>query len=922
MTKRTRKTSRKKKTEAAPGPATATLDARRLPALTDELQTFVQSAEEAEQWDLSASARTLSNLVQIAECGIDDPDATHQASEMIEFVETHLEFLSGDGTSADPGTICEIRQQAYTRWGDVLELVADAEIGEIPWGETSPTDRGREVPAEADASQQIDLVLSLLGQSASGEQAEPAGEPETPGKTFESSWSDDQTPPQTPDSWSVPDHLQQNSELCEAFLDDANRCLTDMESVVLDGGSFADDGERSREFCRQLHTLKGAAASVGLETLAGYLHEVEEWLDHTSADADRPLDDSLLLAAVDSVRRQTALLGGPDGDSGPDGPRESAAAPVSSLPAPTGSGDQSVRVRAAQLDRLMGMLAELVVIRNRRETWVNDLLRCNDELGRCSNRIRRFSDNAEFRPGRERSPGRGEPATGGLALGHEPSGKNALDEVASDVMAIAREMADTYQPLSDENAILSRFIRQFRQELMQLRRLPVAGLFQRLKRAIHDVARVEEKQVEIRVVGDDTGLEQSVQERLFEPLLHMVRNSVSHGIETPEVRVGNKKPETGTVTLEARATASMLTILVSDDGRGLDYEGLRRRGFERGLLAPGSNPGPGQLARLIFHPGFSTRDQASQVSGRGVGMDVVATTIDRMQGRIDVDSTAGGGTRIQLSIPLTTGIEHVMVYRAGGVLFALPMRSIQAADLITAEDAVIVPFSRSIGLPRDRQAARHADHTLMLDEGLGMQVDEVIGPDEVVVRPLPGMVRRHPLVCGVVKSASGETVLLLNADRTREWCLAGQHAADPDDPAATADLPDGPASPAPVTNRPVALVVDDSLTARMLLARKLTDRGFQVEEANDGLAALACMQKRRFEFLFTDLDMPRMGGLELLGEVSQLECGGLNSVVVTSRNKDEVWQRASGNGAVGYLSKPVSGESIDRLLDQLKPTGD
>jgi chemotaxis protein histidine kinase CheA/ActR/RegA family two-component response regulator len=722
--------------------------------------------------------------------------------------------------------------------------------------------------------------------------------------------------PQPPGEWVVPQELRDSAEMREAFLDDALRCLQEMEQVAMD--TSGDAVARCQSFCRQLHTIKGAGASVGLHALAAYLHDVEEWLSEVAASGGEP-DESLLLAAVDSVRRQTDVLNGHNqntaADSSPAGDRPTpTSSPAGSFS--SGGGEQSVRIRAARLDRLMDMLADLLSIRNRREARLDEMARFNEELGRCAGRLRRLGDETSDwngAPQRRRAASR-EDSSG--IPGGEPSGRGVLDEVASDIAAIARELADTFQPLADENAALSQFIRHFRQELIQLRRLPAAGLFQRLRRAIHDAARAENKQVEIRLEGEDTGIEQAIQERLFEPLLHMVRNAVSHGIESPRDRSRARKSPHGTVTLSASASASMLTITVSDDGKGLDYDALRRRGFERGLLAPGSSPSPAQLARLIFHPGFSTRDSASQVSGRGVGMDVVATTMDRMQGRIDVDSRAGAGTSVQLSIPLTTGIEHVMVFRAGGDLYALPMRAVHSADRHSAHGvpAAMVRFAAAMGNEIPVRAETAGIHTLMFDDRLGLEIDGIPGPSEVVVRPLPEMLRHHPLASGVVFSSSGESVLLLNAERARQWC---ERFHDQSCKVATADAPPSQEVSSPPLRR--ALVVDDSLSARLLLSRKLVERGFEVSQAGDGLAALESLRTRQFDFVFTDIDMPRMGGLELLGEIRQDESLDVVTLVVSSRPRKEVWKRAARNGAAGFLAKPVSSETLDNLLHGLEP---
>ena len=178
-------------------------------------------------------------------------------------------------------------------------------------------------------------------------------------------------------------------------------------------------------------------------------------------------------------------------------------------------------------------------------------------------------------------------------------------EVAKDITAVSKGMREIQKPVSLDNAAISRFIRDFRQELMQLRRVPVSGLFNRLQRAARDAAKSESKQVQIQVVGEHAGLEQEIQERLFESLLHVVRNSVSHGIESEGERVAAGKNRVGTVTLEASSSAQLLMIEVRDDGNGLDYEAIRRRAIDKGLLSSNQTPSNDELAKLIFHSGFS-----------------------------------------------------------------------------------------------------------------------------------------------------------------------------------------------------------------------------------------------------------------------------------------------------------------------------
>lgn len=415
-------------------------------------------------------------------------------------------------------------------------------------------------------------------------------------------------------------------------------------------------------------------------------------------------------------------------------------------------------------------------------------------------------------------------------------------------------------------------------------------------------------------IGDDTGLEQSVQERLFEPLVHVVRNSVSHGIESSEVRLQQGKSGQGTITLKASATASMLVIEVADDGAGLNYDAIRKRGLERGLVHPGNPVTEDQLAKLIFHPGFSTRDTASQVSGRGVGMDVVATTIDRMQGRIDIDSRPGQGTTFRIRIPLTTGIEHVMVFRAAGQFFALPMRAVRSANPSQSDARHSVCLARAFGFG-DASGAAGGDASLLLDEELELKVDHVVGADEVVVRPLPEALRSHPLVTGVIRSASGELVLVLDGESTRDWCYQlGDEAGW--------DVAKGPESgseahQAATDTKQHVLIVDDSVSSRVVMKRMLTDRGYCVSEAEDGLHAMEVMRRRRFDLIISDLDMPRMNGFELVREIARESQGQIPTVVSSSRAKDVTWDSLKSSGVLAYMQKPVSPDVLDSTLESV-----
>ncbi len=916
------------------------------------LRGIAGSAGAADLHELEECATLLTTLLEIVETQTPESSSpSNDIKEILAFVQSSapqvLAALESDDTPLP--TLQDTIDQARNRWGDCLQLLGpngasddsvehrfDDLLKGVPQRENN--EALGFVPENC--AEQISLLLSAI-RDQDRESTDFAG-----GRTA--------TGVGAPTIQLALDSMQMcemhvDLDLRDAFLQDASRCLSAIEQTVLESEANPRNGDHYRQICRELHTLKGASASVGLSDLANYLHEVEAALERHS-DSNEQLNTEMLLAAVDAVRSHV-------------GPLESGASPTAahlstscstadpggavvsspSIISESSDGDvpSSVRVRSSKLDRLMDMLAELVVLRNRRETQISELNLLNQELGYCAARLKQFSDQlcdvSKVLPVAENNPTINGPsaiaADFGLAyLGLELASSKAIAEVASDLSEISRGIRDFYRPIGEENVALTHFIRQFRQEMMQLRRLPVSGLFQRLQRAARDAARAEGKQVQIQFIGHQTAIEQSLQEQLYDPLLHIVRNAVSHGIEDATTRTARGKSAVGQVTLQITSSANLLGINVADDGQGLDYDALRRRGYECGLLSPDRSPTHQELAKLIFQPGFSTRDAASEVSGRGVGMDVAATAIDRLHGRIEVDSSTGQGTTIRLSIPLRSGIEHAMVFRSGGQLFAVPMQSVSAAqnlvplvghpgNLDQLPPTPSISFSRVANLPSSENRADNRLLVLDLDSGnrggsvrVNLIVDAIVGGEEVVVRALPRSLKQHPFAGGVTLSGGGAMVLTI--DPIRLWDLCRPHLAE----IQTGDRIDFVATAAATSPKRV-LVVDDSLSARMSLVKRLNRHGLEIVEACDGLQALDCLRRDTFQLVITDLDMPRLGGLELLGEIRQRHLLDTPVVVVSSRTEESLRARAKRYGAQAFLNKPVTDASLAGLLQQLSLIG-
>lgn len=886
--------------QLAPTAADLMSDSELRAAVEGALHDVAIAARSAGRGDAVEVALLLTQLCQIL--SVSEPADGEHVGHIAEFVARHVPSLHSVLSGQEDGDLNGMAEEARRSWGELLELTDVAGFESEAWSDlaSEETEQGEDdEELSAPSEQELSLILSALSgseddPSSSAEEEEPSNDTRSPA-TF-----DDGVPATFPVLDATAGQPELEGELLEAYLDDASRCLAGIESAALAFAQKPDDRQALQQICRELHTLKGASASVELSVLADYLHRVEEYVQ-ANCDEGASVEPANLLATVDVIRSQMAEL-----QPTPTASSESNTAIVPRADEGGHDAEETVRVKASQLDRLMDLLAELVMLRNGRESSIGSLQHLNDELTRCSTRLRFEGD----------------------VPGHSVAGTNPVREVANDVLEISRAQREICDQVVGENLAVTRFIRNFRQELTEVRRLPISGLFRRLQRAVHDAASIEGKQVRLELVGEHAGLERSLQERLYEPLLHIVRNSVGHGIEDAATRTAAGKDPCGTVTLEARGASNLLILEVRDDGRGLDYDALRRRGIERGILPADQPATREELAQLIFHPGFSTRESANAVAGRGVGMDVVAESLSKMRAWVEVQSEPGQGTKIRLSIPLRSVIEHTMVFRCGGQLFAVPMQFVREASQpgpnAGSDQLTSVRYSELFGQPSDSEETPGHQITLgygrklhqasgdVTSQTSGRQfailVDEIVGPEEVVVRPLPPLLRHQSLVSGVTLSGSGELLLLLDSQRLIELGLrrsAGRKRSDRSETATPIR---------PTLHR--VLVVDDSISARRCVARAVRHFGLETVEAADGQEALALLAQGGFAAVFSDLDMPHMNGFELLREVSSRDLN-VPVTIVSSRSEEECKSQAIEFGAVAYFTKPASEARVGEVLGRL-----
>jgi chemotaxis protein histidine kinase CheA/CheY-like chemotaxis protein len=444
-----------------------------------------------------------------------------------------------------------------------------------------------------------------------------------------------------------------------------------------------------------------------------------------------------------------------------------------------------------------------------------------------------------------------------------------------------------------------------------------------LARYARELGRSLGREVEMELEGEDTRLDRRITRELEDALLHLVRNAVDHGIEPPEVREVQGKPRAGRLRLRATADGPRVRISLQDDGGGIDTARVLQRAVSVGLVdaASATTMGREEALRLIFAPGFSTRTEVSEVSGRGVGLDVVASAVNRVGGEVFLDTDLGKGTTITLEVPVARRGEAVMLLRVGQLRLALPSSVVRRAtrldpSMIVERDGrtiarfpdrlvPFVPLARLYGQPVE-------GHQLLLEgavsgQALAVAVDDVEGEQEILVRPMTRKVAADRLLEGVALLASGEPVGVLAPAvlAQREYLRAL--------PVAREQV---------IIKKVRVLLVDDSLVTREMERRLLEDAGFQVSAAGDAEEALSRLAELRFDCVVTDIEMPGMDGFELTAQLRAMEhFVHLPIIVVSTRDRPEDRLRGLKVGADAYLTKQSldAGELVD-LVRRLSGT--
>ena len=690
------------------------------------------------------------------------------------------------------------------------------------------------------------------------------------------------------------------------FAEEAEGRLATLSELLLELERNGDDQDLLSSVFREAHTLKGAAAVVGLADVLRVAHAMEEVLEglrrgHRSAT---PATVDALLGAVDGMRELVPAVltghdraaqadhlvatlqdpppGAPPPDPEPPDPETLAAPEPAPDPAPP-----------AQLP------AQSPVRRERRETIrlrverLDDLVRLVGEASAAALRVGRLVTDQ---------------------LGVEPAGIPELHE-------------------------LSRILEGLQERTLQARMVPFGTIAEPLRRAARDLARSLGKAVELELRGQETELDRGVLEQVADPLLHLVRNAIDHGIEPPEARLAAGKPRYGTVRVHATQLGSEVVVTVADDGRGIDLARVRQRAGEAGDALDGM--GDDEAIYAIFRSGLSTAAAVSEVSGRGVGLDVVRASLASVRGRVEVHSEPGSGSEFRLSVPITLAVLPCLLVEAAGRRLGIPMHSVVSAEAAGwSEDHVegqvvirvrdtILPVSdlaATLGVTAGQGEASASDSPAVVLASMtrrhAFRVDALLGQRNLVVKDLGRLLPRLALLAGASLEPDGSILLVLDVsglvDRAR-WARSAAgpgRSGDGSGPSGGAGRAAGGASRASALPSPAGpasvLVVDDTAVVRELERSILEGAGYRVLTAADGRMALAALADTPADLVVTDVEMPNCDGLELTRAIrAQPGLAGLPVVVVTSRSSEADRRLAMEAGADAYL---VKGDLDQRTL--------
>jgi len=644
------------------------------------------------------------------------------------------------------------------------------------------------------------------------------------------------------------------------------------------------DSATLEEVFREAHSLKGAARMVGVVDVEIISHKLEDILGVVKKGemALSPEIFDSIFKSLDTIRKlvHEAVTGEPSGVKVSEESVYSLSLTPDSKLKSSEFRIETVRVDTKMLDALMTQTGELTVTK-----------------GHISSRIPEIDEIIEI-------------AEYGVRNGE-----------------LNTKLQNLKSKISGDSSRLDFISDRLDDGVRKIRLIPISTIFNLFPKMVRDMAREKSKEVELIIEGGDTVADKRIVEEIKDPLMHIIRNSIDHGIEKPDEREKKGKPRTGTITLKGMQTASNIIIEVSDDGKGLDIEAVKQAAVKRNICSEAELSGmtKAQIESLIFKSGFSTSTFVSDVSGRGVGLDVVRTNVERLKGSVALESYPDKGCRFRIKLPVTLSTMCVMITAIGGRRYAIPVEYVEMSRMITHDEIFTVAGRQTIKIDSQPISVAHLSDVLQVrgsrsgvrsedsrlpthdsqlkkpciilsvnNERMGVIVDELIDEQEVVLKPQSALLKSVRNVSGATVLATGEVCMVLN----------------PNDMLKTLRRQEAPPPPEIPTEKKVKkktiLLVEDSIVTRTQEKRILEDAGYNVVIAVDGVDALSKLSSQPFDAVVSDIMMPNMDGLTLTEKIrKETKYKELPVILVTTLSSDEDRKKGMDVGANAYIAKPT-----------------
>ena len=782
-----------------------------------------------------------------------------------------------------------------------------------------------------------------------------------------------------------------DEDILKVYLEEAKELIDSSSQHLQEFRSNNSDLAALQALQRELHTIKGGARMVGAEGIATLAHEMEtiyeelgsrrkpatrmignllavchDWLAsaiYVLENKFNPQTPVALVAALQQFSRKP--------DSLKEIPNVNLASQIeqidiyrsslgqdtlevkqrdlSVMPLMTGNfeseQDQSslnaetLRISASTMERMINLSGESAINRSRIEMGISSLSNNIEEMGatvqRLADQLRRMETELEIQIlsqiGDEHA----------LESDFDPlemdqySALNqlskSLSESASDLLDIKTTMLDKTRETENLLLQLSRTQSDLQEGLMDSRTVPFSRITPRLQRIVRQTATELGKSVELRILNDEGEIDRNILERITSPLEHMLRNAVDHGIEKSQERIESGKSRTGLITLEVLREGGEIVINLIDDGRGINVNAVRQKAIEQGLIsAKDSSLKTLDIMQYIFNAGLSTAKSVSQISGRGVGMDVVQSEVKQLGGVVTVDSESGRGSRFTMRLPLTVAVSDALMVRAGDKYFAVPLVQIERVMRVNIEAIANFYTTNADSINIDGQAYRlrylnqilygsdpvdalaHQSSSVPviiirtdLGQRMALQVDMIAGSRiEVVVKPLGRQLSHIDGISAATIMGDGSVMLILDLVALMRNV---SNIAKVEQQKANKSVKQA--------HKPVVLIVDDSVTVRKVTSRLLERNGYEAQVATDGIDALEKLQEMLPEVIVLDIEMPRMDGFEVANHIRHNpRLQHIPIVMITSRTGEKHRERAFGIGVNEYMGKPFQEQM---LLDTL-----